>query len=228
MTIATLIDKVDNVELVRDKLAEILVLEVASQKALALAASPTPKDPRLWDLRVFVDRSNPWADYIDAETGDVLDAIPVVNISLDSETFDARRGDTVERQTAAATFNVDVYGYGVSEETDDGHTAGDARAKAEALRAMRLVRNILMSAEYTYLGLRGIVARRWPSTITLFDIEVDSRTVAHVCAARLELAVDLLEFSPQVQGEALELISINVARRDTNEIYLRADYSSVP
>lgn len=221
--IESLIDKVDTVEQVRDQIAAILVAEVASQKVKAAVASPA-KDPRLWDLRVFVDRANPWADYIDAETGALADAIPVVNVALDSETFDGRRGDVVEKQTASATFNIDAYGYGVSYAAGSGHVAGDARAKAEALRAARLVRNILMAAEYTYLGMRGVVGKRWLQTLTLFDIEVDARTVAYVAAARLELQVDFLEYSPQVVGHPLELISATVARRDTNEIYLTAEY----
>lgn len=224
MTIATLIDKTDGVELVRDQIAAILVTEVAAQKALAIAASPA-KDPRLWDLRVFVDRSNPWADYIDAESGATLDAIPVVNVALDSVQFPMSGGSVVgDSQAGDATFNVDVYGYGVSSVNGQGHVAGDAAAKREVMRAARLVRNILMSAEHVYLGMRTVVSRRWIQSITLFDIETDARVVAWVAAARIELAVKLLETSPQVRGEALELISASVSRRGTSEIYLRADY----
>jgi len=221
--IQTLIDKTDTVELVRDQIAAILAAEVASQKVLAAAADPA-KDPRLWDLRVFVDRANPWADYIDAESGELRDALPVVNVSLDSVRFDKGRGSVVDKQGGAATFNVDVYGYGVSSANVSGHLAGDARAKAESLRASRLVRNILMAAEYTYLGMQGLVGRRWIESITLFDIEAEGRTVAHVSAARISIEVELLETSPQVQGVALELISARVERSGTSEVYLTAEY----
>lgn len=220
--IQTLIDKVDTVETVRDQIAAILVNEVASQQALAAAAS---KDPALWNLRVFVDRANPWADYIDAE-GNVTDRLPIVNVSLDREAFDKRRSDPVRKQVATATFNVDVYGYGISVEHDDGHTAGDALAKAEAMRAVRLVRNILMAAEYTYLGLRPAVSGRWISSIDLFDIDAEARTVAHVAAARIEFLVDFEELSPQVEGPPLEPLVVTIARRATNEVYLAAEYHS--
>lgn len=223
MAITTLIDKLDTVERVRDRIAEILVTETAAQVALARAATPA-KDSKLWDLRVFVDRANPWADFIDAETGNLLDACPVVNVSFSEASYDMRKGDVVERQQATGTFNIDVYGYGISQDDGAGHLAGDAIARAEALRGTRLVRNILMAAEHTYLGMRGVVGRRWPQSLEVLDIDTEGRTVAYVVAARLKLDVDFLEFSPQVEGPPLESIYATVRRRDTNEIYLAAEY----
>jgi hypothetical protein len=42
--------------------------------------------------------------------------------------------------------------------------------------------------------------------------------------ARVALEVQFNEFSPQVQGETLELVSVQVKRTDTGELLVRADY----
>ena len=55
--ISALIDKLDNYEIIRDRVALILKEEQASQQLLATEAG---KDPSLWGLRVFIERSNPW------------------------------------------------------------------------------------------------------------------------------------------------------------------------
>jgi hypothetical protein len=81
-----------------------------------------------------------------------------------------------------------------------------------------------MSAHYTYLGLRGLVWKRWPTAITMFQPPSDNRQAQHVVAGRLALQVTFNEFSPQVTGETLETLSIEVFRAKTAELYLRADY----
>lgn len=222
MPIETLIDKLDANEVVRDKLAEILLAESISQQALASAAA---KDPALWKLRVFVDRANPWEEFLAAEPDDEsADRSPIVNITLDSINFPGGKGDTVERQGASATFHIDCYGYGFSAETDDGHRAGDQMAAAEAQRCLRLVRNILMAATYTYLDMRGVVGKRWPQSIQMFQPELEARSVQKVVGARFALGVDFNEFSPQVVGQPLESIVVTVRRRATGEVYFEAEY----
>lgn len=224
--ITELIDKQDVVEIVRDQIAAILVTELAEQQVLAAAAVPA-KDPELWKLRVFVDRSNPWAEFIDAPAQ--IAAIPIINISLDNENFDGRSSNVVESQKSTAVFNIDCYGYGVSEDVDGGgHIPGDARATSEVLRAVRLVRNILMSAHYAYLAMRGTVMKRWTQSITVFQPPLDMNAVQQITGARLALQVDFREFSPQVQGETIELIAGTIKRAETGEIYLRANYTIAP
>lgn len=229
--ITTLIDKVDSAELIRDQIAAIIVVESAEQQVLAADADPA-QDPRLYELRVFTERSNPWEEFI-SETEDdgtprQVDATPIVNVSFESSTFDKGGSTAHERQRATGTFNVDCYGYGVSVATEDGHTSGDEAAGIEALRAARLVRNILMAAAYTYLGLsRGqsqVVAGRWISSITAFTPTIEGRAFPHVVGVRLALEVTFNEFSPQVEGEALEGISAEVERAENGEIYLTATY----
>ena len=214
-----LIDKQDTSEIIRDQIAAILALEVVNQKALATAAG---KDPALWDLKVYLERSNPWEQFI----GDTPDETPIVNVWFDNENFEKKASNIVERQKANGIFNIDVYAIGVTE--DDvlsGHKPGDREASFNAQRAIRLVRNILMAAENTYLQLtRGIAWDRFPQAITIFQPSIDAQQVQQIVGARLALNVSYNEFSPQVKGEIMELLSVDVHRTEDGLIVVEADY----
>lgn len=226
--ITELIDKRDNSELIGDLLASILAVELANQQALATTAG---KDPSLWKVRVFKDRANPWDEWSELSDDDanrVRDPSPLVNVAFDSATYDKSSSDAIQRQKCVGLFNLDVYGYGESQETFTGHRPGDLDA-AEALeRAVRLVRNILMSAQYAYLGLprkeQQFVWSRWPNSVTFFQPAIDGMTVPKVLAARLVLAVEFNEFAPQVIGQPIELIAATVKRKETGEVYVTAEY----
>lgn len=220
--IQALIDKIDNVEVLRDEIAAILLVEQASQQALAVTAD---EDPQLWALRIFTERSNPWAEFVDSPNQ--LAATPIVNVSVDNINYDLAASNVVERQRAAAVYHIDCYGYGVSADVPDaGHVVGDAKASLEALRAVRLVRNILMASVYTYLGKRGFVARRWIQSIQMLQPSQDGQQMQHVVAARISFEVLFNEFSPQYVGEALELVSIQVERSTSGEIYFTQEFES--
>lgn len=217
-----LIDRPDTFELVRDKVAALLVAEVANQQALATAAG---KDPTAWKLRVFTERSNAWEQFAD---GPPQDRSPIVNVWFDRSTFDPRASNTVERQKAEAYFNVDCIGYGVAQDNaGGGHKAGDQEAALEAHKALRLVRSILMAAEHTYLGLRGVVWQRWPDSVTTFQPRgLDDRPAQQIVGARLALRVTFNEMSPQTAAQTLEQIGLTVYRAEDGEVVLRADYDT--
>ena len=216
--ISQLIDKQDNFEVVRDEIAAILVTEVASQMALATAGG---KDPSDWKLRVYSERSNPWEGLLNEQN----DRSPIVNVWYDNSNFDPRASNSVERQKAEAVFNIDCYGYGMSQDVvGGGHKAGDQEAAIEVQRALRLVRNILMAGEYTYLGLRGLVWSRWPQSVTIFQPQIDARQMQQIVGARLAFRVVFNEFSPQVEAETLELVSAKVSRSEDGEVVINADY----
>jgi hypothetical protein len=197
------------------------VVESANQQQLATAAG---KDPRLGELRVFTGRSRPWDQFNDEP--DQVDAVPVVNVSFFRAGVDAGASDVVERQKYTGTFHVDCYGYGVSADELSGHTVGDAKAEDEAHRALRLVRNILMSGHHTYLQLRGTVWKRMAESMEIFDLPLDAHSLQNIRGARLALHVDFNELSPQVQGEAFTELSVTVKRQETGEIILTAEYAA--
>ena len=217
MTISTLIDKQDSFEIVRDQLAAILATEVASQMQLATDAG---KDPANWKLRIFTERSNPWEQLLDDQTN----RSPIVNIWYDNSIFSPGKSNVLERQASETVYNIDCYGYGISRDDGVGHIPGDKDAAFEVQRGLRLLRNILMAAEYTYLGLRGLVWQRWPQSITVFQPVLDGQQMQQIVGARLSLRVAFNEFSPQVEPVTLELLSVDVIRAEDGEIVLQADY----
>ena len=219
--IETLIDKQDNFEVIRDQIAAILVSEIANQQVLAAA-----KDPADWKLRVFTERTNAWEQFLGENPTDVS---PLVNVWWDDSNFNARASDTFERQKSESVYNLDCYGYGKSADVPGGgHTPGDREAAFEVQKAVRLVRNILMAAEYTYLGLRGLVWARWPQSIKSFQPSFDGNPTTQIVGARIALRVDFNEFSPQVVPETLETLAATIRRAEDGEILAEAEYDYPP
>lgn len=221
--ITTLIDKLDGFELVRDQLGAILLAETTAQQALAVSSS---RDPKLWTFRVFVERTDPWGDFIDLP--DDLDPthapLPIVNVWYDGSTYDKSSSNVVERQHAMSTLNIDVYTYGASRDTVEGHQPGDLQARLDLHRVVRLLRNVVMSAQYTYLAMRGFVWGRWITSIDIFEPPMDVRAAQRVGAARIVLQVDHNEFSPQVPSVPLEGITLSVIREPTGELLFTANF----
>lgn len=218
----------DSSEIVRDQIAAILVNESASQQALALAAGP-PANPDDYKLRVFVERTNPWAEWIESPEEEPARRIPIVNLWVDSINYEMGASNVVERQKASVVYNLDCYGYGLSaDDPAGGHSASDEVAALECQRAARLVRRILMAATYTYLDLRGMVWRRWPQNMSFFQPQIDARPVSRVQAARIAFQVEMSEWSPQVTGAPIETIIATVKRSPTGEVLFVAEYPSSP
>jgi hypothetical protein len=221
--ITTLIDRADNSEIVRDQIAAILLVEQANQQTLAATAG---KNPELWRLRIFSERANPWEMFVAPDEAG-YDGAPVVNVTFDNASYDMSSSNIAERQKATGTYNVDCYASATA--ADDlagaGYVAGDEAASKEAQRAARLVRSILMAGAHTYLGMRGVVWRRWTQSVTVFQPQLGGQAIEHVVAARVAFQVEFNEFSPQVEGQLLELVSSSVWRAETGELLLRADYT---
>ena len=210
-----LLTRRDNVQIVRDQVAAILKLELDNQVVLGLPG-PAP--------RVFVERSRPWGALVEAPAR----TAPIINVWFDTASFEGSASNIVERQRCDATFNIDCYAFAGSSEKDDGHSPADEAAALACQDVLRLVRQILMSAHYTYLGMRGVVGKRWPQTLSMFAPTIDQRATHHVVAGRLALLVWFNEFSPQVEGEVLETLSVEVKRHATGEVLLLAQYPSPP
>jgi GGDEF domain-containing protein len=219
--ISALIDKQDSVELIRDQLGLILLEESAAQQALATTAN---EDPNLWKLRVFSEREAPWDEFRESPDVGSAAACPIVNISLQSEAFDKSKSNAFERQHDTAVFFLDCYGYGANVETDAGHDTADEVAALEAQRARKLVRNILMAAHYTYLGLpRGVnqfVWGRWLRSTEMFKPAIGNESIHGIVACRLTFEVEFSEYAPQVDTIAIGFIRVDVNRDVNGELSL--------
>jgi hypothetical protein len=220
-----LIDKQDTVEVVRDQIGAILATEAESQKQLAETSG---EDSAQWTFRTYIERSNPWAEFLDATEPQP----PLINVTLESCDYQMNRATIVgEFIGTEALFNIDCYGHGMGSDdpAEPGHTAGDKMGCLEAVRAARFVRNVLMSAEYIYLGLRGTdkekwVHQRWIDTMTIFQPSLEGRELQQVVAARIALRVQFNEFAPQHAGMPLESVRATVKRRSTGEVYFVGEY----
>ena len=224
--IDTLIDKVDNVEVVRDLIAGILATEIANQQILAPLAEP-PQEAADYKLRIFTERSNPWEQWLNVDETTGLS--PLVNVWFESETFDPKASDTFERQKAEAQYNIDCYAFAFSEDVvAGGHKPGDREAAFEVQRAVRLVRNILRANINRLLlngGKNGFIWHTWINSITAFQPESEPGVaVQNVLAMRVVLQVDFNEFSPQPIENILERVNVDVHRTEDGEIVVAADY----
>jgi len=200
-----LIDKQDNWEIVRNQIAAILVAERDNQKSLAGASADD------YDFDVYLERSNPWEKWLNFSDADPLtDIKPIVNVWIDNSDFDGAKSNTVERQTELAVINLDCYGLGQAQSEATGHTTADKAAAFQRDVAVRLVRNILMAGQNTYLQLQGMVGRRWPNSINFFQPEQDGNPVQNVAGARISFGAQFNEFSPQYVPETLEAVGVTL------------------
>ena len=213
-----LINKRDNFEIIRDQIGMILVTEAGKQQALARAQSLPVKD---WELNVYTERFNLWEQVLNQ----IEDRTPIVNIWLENISYDKSASNISERQKATATYNIDCYGFGLNrDDHDGGFISGDEDSARVVQRAARYVRNILMSSEYTYLGLRGVVWERWPSSITQFQPQLDDRASQNVTGVRIAFSVGFNEFSPQYQPVNLCELAMDLNRADNGQLITRFEY----
>jgi len=214
--IKTLIDKQDTCEIVRDQIAAILAIEIEHQSELADDAG---KDPADFFFSVFSDCSNPWES----------DEIPLVNIHFNNDRFDNKNSNMIDRQRATGTFYIDCY---ANKKTTDADS-GDELSSKDADRIARLVRNILMAQEYTYLALgyrelgngNNLVTRRYIQKREKFKPDIKQEGYENVVACRLTIEVEYDELSPQAIMENLELLILSCKRESTSQIYFKTEYN---
>ena len=97
-----------------------------------------------------------------------------------------------------------------------------------AQRGLRLVRNILISSQNTYLQLRGVVWGRWVRAMTSFQVELAGESVIQAVGIRLAFEVTFNEFSPQAVSVPLDLISVDVFRALDGMLIAEADFNVEP
>lgn len=223
--ITTLIDKQDNNEIIRDQLAAILTIEIANQKALAVtAAKPNPND---WFFDVTVESTKPLevlSDPDGTESGEIK--VGLVNVFFESDDFVNPGSNVVQEQKVKGNFVIDCYAYKnttIDQNNDDSIILnGDELASREADRIARLVRNIIMSGQYTYLKLgrenANIVQKRYIQRRQKFAPEQQNPNLNNVVGCRLMLSVDYVEFSPQNVLDTLDTLITQCSRSSDGKI----------
>lgn len=213
----SLIQKQDNFELIRDQIALILATEQANQQKLAEKKS---LDSAPWSFKVYTERNNPLEDWREGES-----ETPVVNIWFDQTQFTKARGNQVKDQHSVASYNIDCYAPGFSEnEKGGGHLPGDEAASFNAQALGRLVRNILMSSVNTYLQLQGTVWARSGQSMTAFQPQFANNNGLKVEAIRFILNVEFNEKSPQYEGDPLEGLKVELKRAEDGQVLAELEF----
>jgi hypothetical protein len=211
--IDTLIDKTDGFELINNQIAQILADEVANQQILAGNAG---KDPSLWKIRVFSDQFHNWEQYQTPEL--MSDKSPIVNVWFDSSSSKKSASNRMERQVTTGRYNLDLIAWGGATQNN----TSDYVASKNLKRAIRLIRNIIMAGEYTYLldkaTPRELVSGRWLEGINFYQPDQDQTNVQMVIGGRLSLSVDFVEYSPQYTPSSLEDLYIDINRAEDGEV----------
>lgn len=224
--ITELIDKEDNSEIIRNRVADILKANVIKQKELAAIAG---KDPNKWDFDVYTEAVKPWEVDVDKDGNPNKDLkIGVVNVTLDDGNLSQGGSDEIRSQNSKLTINLDCYGFKpATYSTDSGAIvkSGDLHSTLEAERIARLVRNIIMSGYYKYLGfektenVEKIVKTRKIISYRKFQPRPESDTFCNVIGIRLVLSVESYETSPQVILVQMETLTADVLN-DNGEVIL--------
>jgi hypothetical protein len=197
-----LLSEPDNAEKVRSQIAAILKVEIEAQAAMAAeAALPDAGD---YNIGVLIEHERLWA-----LTGNTKEdsPFPLVNVLLLETRPVERGGNLVNAKDYTAKFAIDCYGCGNFDMAADENgepVMDDFLANIRAWKTARVARNILMSAFYTYLGMRAIVKRREiTETKTGVPDNLPESSVA-VTVCRIIFSVQFTEVSPQADVEPFD------------------------
>jgi len=223
--ITTLIDKQDNNEIIRDQLGAILAIEISNQRALAVTAGKP--DPDEWFFDVSIESTKPLESLTDSdgnESGEIQKGL--VNVFFESDSFENPGSNVVQSQKVKGNFIFDCYAHKNStvdqNDNDSIIDNGDELSSREADRIARFVRNIIMSAQYTYLQLgrenANIVQKRYIQRREKFAPEQQNPSFNNVVGCRLSLNVEYVEFSPQTVLDTLDTLITQCTRSSDGKI----------
>jgi hypothetical protein len=192
-----LIGEPDNVEKLRDRIAFIIKGETQNQ--YAMAKEQGVPDARDYDFRVFIQNERPY----DTD-GDKPTVEPIVNIMLQKiEAMDGNSRMGPQKEKAAFIIDCIAFGYEASEDWNE------KAAAIRAWKAARVIRRILMSEQYTYLGLRGIVGGRLITSIQT-GLPENGGGAHTVAVARITLDVQFLERAISTSGPVIEAVDFTI------------------
>jgi hypothetical protein len=193
-----LISDPDNVEKLRNHIAFTIKGETQNQYAIAKEQGAPDADD--YNYRVFIENARPYDTENDEPTIE-----PIVNIML-QKAVPAEGNSRAGPQKEKATFIIDCITFGAD---GNGEDWNEKAAAIRAWKAARVIRRILMSEQYTYLGLRGLVGSR-----TIVSIETgvpeNGGDAFSVVAARMILEVQFMERAIEISGPILEAIDFTI------------------
>lgn len=186
-------------EVVRDRIAEILITELANQEALAIAdaADPTP-----YQIAVTTEKTDPWS----------VKQFPLINIWYDTGNIDTSASSPANQQQGDHFYNLDCYVEKPSEDDGVEVKSGDVESAKEVQRVAGLAWQILMADLNAKLQFparindkpAAIVGYRIFEQLSTFQPSFGDTVVENVQALRLRLKVRHVEIPPVTVGVDLE------------------------
>ncbi|MDR2097705.1 MAG: hypothetical protein LBP37_04215 [Spirochaetaceae bacterium] len=204
-----LISDLDNVEKIRNHIAFIIKGETHNQYIIAQEqGEPDAED---YNFRVFIENARPY----DTEGEPPIE--PLINIML-QKTETADGNSRMGPQKYKAAFIIDCIAFG----NDAGEDRDDCAAASRAWKAARVIRRILMSEQYLYLGLRGVIGGRLIKSIET-GVPKNGGDALTVVTARITLEVQFIERSIGTAGPLIEAINFTVEPVDGEVINTSQD-----
>jgi hypothetical protein len=191
-----LISEPDNVEKIRDHLALIIKGETQNQYAIAQEMGAPDADD--FNFRVFIENTRPY------DTGGEPPIEPFVNIML-QQAAPLPGNPRMGAQKESAGFLIDCIAFG----NDGGEEWDEKAASIRAWKTARVIRALLMSEQYLYLGLRGVVGARNIVSMETGTPDNDENALTAI-TVRITLDVQFMERSLGTSGPILEAIDYTV------------------
>jgi hypothetical protein len=197
----------DNSEKIRDAIAVILASELKKQSELAQEKQIDDKED--FNIKTYIEHGRPWFLYSNGNY-----SFPIVNVCLQETAPDTAPGSTANNVKYIGQYFIDCYGCGNSRNEGENEDMPDDYLSAmRAWKTARIVRNILMSGFYTYLGMRDIVRKREVKKMTTIIPKNLADSAISITAARIVFEVSFFEKSPEATPVVLDEISF-VSRND--------------
>ncbi len=209
-----------NIQLVIDRIAEILVYELANQRSLASQNGGNPAD---YDIRIYTDRFNP----LDQFRGDKRS---LVNIELSDASTQTAITANHGKQQRSVTINLYVYSMGVARETVAGHIPGDKDASTKVKKDANLIERILKADINSNLQFDHPTDRaNILNSVTIQSSQYlmpdfDNRDFGHAVAERISITCNVIEQPMINNGVELESIVIDIEKDDTGLVYTTLEY----
>lgn len=207
--INTPISEQTTAETIRDRIAEILKLNLVEQKELA-----DPENKKLFKVPVFVEAARPWEQLREANDS------ALINVSFNNDTIEASRSSSISTRAYRGTFYIDC----IASAKGRSQERGDQRASFSVQRLAGIVTAIMASPLYTYLEMRGVVHNR---TIQSRDMLTPSEKTAveNIAACRVTIETLYNEYGAAQEKETIETISVTILS-ETGEVLTVAEYTN--
>ena len=208
--ITTLFNMQDNAEKIRDRIAAILKIELDNQKTMA-ENNPCTENKKDFDIKVYLENSRPWELTSDSADNNPF---PLINIGLHETREDANPGSTVCNVKYTGTYYIDCCACGNFYENQDNYIPDDSLSTFKAWQLARMVRGILMSGHYAYLGMQKVVRRRRITKISTLAPGGLQDAAISITICRIFLDVDFHETSPEAQGVNFDEMTFTTTSHD--------------